>query len=375
MQSTVERLRTYRYNSTTGPLWCAKLLHDVEHPKESLESTSNLPFISHVFLGFHHGIVDGITTMKVCGCFVQLLNDVISGQPISDKVQIGELVSGEETEKLLQAKKKRIETDHELRETLIREMRSKCCKPRLLDSIYQAPEGMEDKSSQVIHNLDAATTEAFINRCRAERLTVHSAFTGLANLALIDLLMKKNVIQSSYTICSAHTTNLRRYWPGDTSLALGCHISPTFLYIKTPRDAGNRFWHYARTLHQNLKSSLESGKALEDIALRQLTTLSKTEETEDHVESKEENTEVRPDFFTSNMGDVTPFISRESEEIQVTQITRSISLHNTGISCSHVFHTFKGHLTHCLDFSTKSLSEDLARDYCAQIFRRLKEVI
>lgn len=372
VQATMELLRTHKYNSSAGPLWCAKLLYETEHPQGSLDS--KLPFVSHLFLGFHHGIVDGITTMKVCGCLVKLLGDVISGQPISDEEQIGELVSAKETEKLIRANKLRIEADYELRETLIRDARSKCSNPRLLRRIYQAPEGTEDRSAQVIRHLDVTTTEKFVNRCRTERLTVHSAFTALANVALIDLLMKKNVIQSSYTIYSAHTTNLRRYWPGDTSRALGCHISPTHLYTETPRDAGNRFWEYARTLHQNLKSSLESGKALEDIALRQLTTL-KTEEREDRVEDKEEITEAKPEYFTSNMGDVTPFVSGESEDIKVTHITRSISLHKADLSCSHVFHTFKGRFTHCLDFSTKFLSEDHARDYCDQIFRRLKEVI
>ncbi|XP_063585112.1 uncharacterized protein LOC134762530 isoform X1 [Penaeus indicus] len=375
VQATMERLRTYKYNSSAGPLWCAKLLHETEHLEGSLDSSSKLRFVSHLFLGFHHGIVDGITTMKVCGCLVKLLGDVISGQPISDEEQIGELVSAEETEKLIRAKKLRIETDYELREALIRGARSKCSNPRLLRRIYQAPEGSEDRSAQVIRHLDVATTEKFVNKCRTESLTVHSAFTALANVALTDLLMKENVIQSSYTISSAHTTNLRRYWPGNTSRALGCHISPTYLYTETPRDAGNRFWEYARTLHQNLKSNLESGKALEDIALRQLMTRPKTEEREDRVGDREENTEVEPEYFTSNMGDVTPFVSGESEDVKATHITRSISLHKAGLSCSHVFHTFKGRLTHCLDFSTKFLSEDLARDYCDLIFRRLEEVI
>ncbi|ROT74344.1 Malonyl CoA-acyl carrier protein transacylase [Penaeus vannamei] len=301
VQSTMEHLRTYKYNSTAGPLWCARLLRGVEHPDGGLDSSSSPPFVSHLFLGYHHGIVDGVTTMKVCGCLVKLLGDVISGQPISDEEQIGELVSAEETEKLVQAKKLRIETDHEYRETLIREAKSKCSHPRLLRRLYQAPEGTEDRSAQVVRHLDVATTEKFVNKCRAEGLTVHSAFTALANVALVDLLTRKGVIQDSYTICSAHTTNLRRYWPGDTTRALGCHIAPTYLHVETPRNA----------LHLNLKSYLEAGKALEDVALRQLTPRAKAEEREDR-EDKEENIDAQADYFTSNMGDVTPFLSQGS---------------------------------------------------------------
>lgn len=375
VQSTMEGLRTYKYNSTAGPLWCARLLRGVEHPDGGLDSNSSPPFVSHLFLGYHHGIVDGVTTMKVCGCLVKLLGDVISGQPISVEEQIGELVSAEETEKLVQAKKLRIETDHEYRETLIREARSKCSHPRLLRRLYQAPEGTEDRSAQVVRHLDVATTEKFVNKCRAENQTVHSAFTALANVALVDLLTRRGVIQDSYTICSAHTTNLRRYWSGDTTRALGCHIAPTYLHVETPRNATDGFWDYARRLHQNLKSNLEAGKALEDVALRQLTPRAKTEEREDRSEDKEENIEAQADYFTSNMGDVTPFLSQGSGDIEATRITRSVSLHEADLSYSHVFHTFKGRLTHCLDFSTRFLSEDLAREYCDQIFRRLEEVL
>nr|XP_053636076.1 uncharacterized protein LOC128691262 [Cherax quadricarinatus] len=251
--SVMERLRTYRYNSATGPLWCARLMSDVsccQSIQTSAHKTDDRSvFFRHshqLFVGFHHGIVDGWTAMKICGWTVTLLNDVISGKPVNND-QLGEHVSPKQTMELLLARKALIEANPKLIKKLTdgtnlqQEMKS------FFQLINQMPKEIEE-------------TKSFIHKCRAERVTVHSAFTALTGAALTDLLTEKGIVQDTYNIRVGHLINMRRYWKGDVSRSLGCHIlKPLLQCIDTSRNVLDKFWDFARSVHQELQRNIEDG--------------------------------------------------------------------------------------------------------------------
>ncbi|XP_069937990.1 uncharacterized protein [Cherax quadricarinatus] len=371
----MERLRTYRYNSATGPLWCARLMSDVSCCQSILTSAHKTDdrsvFFRHshqLFVGFHHGIVDGWTAMKICGWTVTLLNDVISGKPVNND-QLGEHVSPKQTMELLLARKALIEDNPKLIKKLTdgtnlqQEMKS------FFQLINQMPKEIEERSLHVERELDVSTTKSFIHKCRAERVTVHSAFTALTGAALTDLLTEKGIVQDTYNIRVGHLINMRRYWKGDVSRSLGCHIlKPLLQCIDTSRNVLDKFWDFARSVHQELQRNIEDGTIIEEEAFRMINDA----DIEPDIKS---DAPIRTDYDISNMGDVTALVTEGGEHINVTHILRSISIHNTAATCSHIIHTFRGKFIYVLDYNTKYVSTEIAETFCNKIFNNFLKVI
>nr|XP_053645218.1 uncharacterized protein LOC128697505 [Cherax quadricarinatus]XP_053645219.1 uncharacterized protein LOC128697505 [Cherax quadricarinatus] len=384
-------LKSYQYNSDTGPLWCTRLVADTssgqcEQTTSMVDNISSghsgqasphipddnlvsFPHSYHLFLGFHHSIVDGFSAMKICGFTVTLLNDVITGKPINDD-QLGEFVSREETMELVLAKKALIEADPLLMKKLTDEANLRKDKELFFSRIYQIPEGIEVKSLILERQLDTTTTRKFLNKCRAERVTVHSAFTALADAALVELMAEKDAVQDTYNIYNYHSVNMRRYWKGDVSKSLGCHVSVIFMNTHTPRNINEIFWDFARSVHQELQSKLKSGSALEEEAFDLLK--SDSMDTFEAIADSPSGL-VLPDYNTTNMGDVTALVTEGTDHIRVTRVIRSIS--NTVLACTHVFHTFRGRFLYLLDYSTRHLSTEIAESFCNKIFDNLLNVI
>nr|XP_053645220.1 uncharacterized protein LOC128697506 [Cherax quadricarinatus] len=384
-------LKSYQYNSDTGPLWCTRLVADTSSgqceqttsmednissghsgqasPHIPDDNLVSFPHSYHLFLGFHHSIVDGFSAIKICGFTATLLNDVITGKPINDD-QLGEFVSREETMELVLAKKALIEADPLLMKKWTDEANLRKDKELFFSRIYQIPEGTEVKSLTLERQLDKTTTSRFLKKCRAERVTIHSAFTALADAALVELLAEKGVVQDIYNIYNYHSVSMRRYWKGDVSKSLGCHVSIMKMYTDTPRNINEIFWDFARSVHQELQSKLTSGMALEEEAFDLLKS-----DSIDNFESVSNIPTgfVLPDYNTTNMGDVTALVTEGTDHIRVTRVMRSIS--NTAFACTHVFHTFRGRFLYLLDYSTKHLSTEIAESFCNKIFDNLLNVI
>ncbi|XP_053649921.2 uncharacterized protein [Cherax quadricarinatus] len=370
--SVIDCLRTYRYNSTTGPLWCARLMSDVSSHKTSPilpdDSSVSFPHLHQLFLGFHHGIVDGFTVMKICGLTVTLLNDVISGNPINNE-QLGEHVSPKQTMELVLARKALIEADPELRKKWVDETKILQEKKSFFNQIYQRPKEIEEKSLHVERELDESTTKRFFNTCRAEGVTVHSAFTALTNEAFIDLLVENGIVQDTYSICNGHLVNMRRYWKGDVSRSLGCHILyPVLLRMDTLRNISDTFWDFARSVHQELQRNIKDGKIIEAEAFRMINNV-KIELDLDSLPAD------GSDYHISNMGDVTALVTEGGDHVKVTRLLRSISIHKMPSSCSHIIHSFRGKFMYVLDYNTRNVSTEIADNFCNKVFSNLLKVI
>lgn len=106
----------------------------------------------------------------------------------------------------------------------------------LLKKTFKAVREEEVRTLYLTRNLDAETTTAFIKRCRAEGITVNSAFTVIANFALVDVLVYGGLEQDSYSIRSMRPVNTRRYWKGNSSQYLGCHLTLLDMILETPRN-------------------------------------------------------------------------------------------------------------------------------------------
>ncbi|KAK7071262.1 hypothetical protein SK128_016447 [Halocaridina rubra] len=363
-------LRSYRYNSETGPLWCARLLPVNQKVIPGCPIESDFPHRYHIFLGLHHGIADGMTAMKICGFIVTLLEDVIAGKHISDEEQLGDYVGQEETCSLINEKKVFLEQNPTKKNEAIKEIESyKDAKSVFMETLALAT-GTKNRTRSVTHFLNPEITHRFIQKCRAEGVTVHSAFTSLANVAIADILNEKGIDQESYKIINNHVINIRRYWTGDTSRSLGCHIvAPMRLYTDVPRNICGYFWDFARRVHDDLQNALNGGVILRNQAIGQLTSTRRMDPDDFFYPL------LPADYCTSNLGDVTSLVTEGGEHIRPLRVLRSVSIHSTNASWSHLFNTFRGRFVHVLDYNNGTVPKELAQSYSDQIFRRLEEVI
>lgn len=373
VQSVIDGLRQYRYDVTSGPLWCCRLLYDVTTDASEMDIPEGLEHMTHLFFGFHHSLHDATSNIRVCSWFTDILNDVVAGVPIDDRVQLGNYVSHEHFNRLVAEKRKIIEANPKLRAELVYEGAAKKSGLSLLRMVNPVTLGSEKngKSLHLKHMLDGATTGRFVKKCRAEGVTVHAAFTALANVALIDILKEKGIVLDEYVMTSSHVVNTRRYWRDPTHDSIGCHVCFPLLDLQslTPQNASQNFWSYARSVHTELKKELDSGKPLLQAAMNT------PSPDQDYTDFYQMTQPGLSNYSTSNMGDVTPMISQGGEHVKLTYFYRTISVSHTSSTLSHIIHTYRGFFIYVMDYNTGTIPTQTAERYCQKIFTNLDKVL
>ncbi|XP_042891221.1 uncharacterized protein LOC122265842 [Penaeus japonicus] len=348
---TLRRLRNNQYDSSHGPLWCAKLRPGPPSEGAAAERVQGFPHLYTFFLGFHHGITDGTSTMKICGFLVQLLNDVISGKRVDDVEQLGVFISGERTQKIVDERVAAMKADPELLQKMINESAAHKSPCSILNSTYR-------------------------DACRlTESVTVNTAFAALASVAMTDLLALGGLEQDSYRIRGDHVVSVRRYWDVDASPYLGCHILPPMpISVETPRNVGDKFWDFARSLHKEILSELKAGAVIREEALKNFF-MPENVNIDDVFHQPESELANTCDFCVSNMGDVTKLVTEGGDRLQATHVLRSVSIHGVPNNWSHLFHTFRGRFIYVLDYNTGKVTTQMAETFCERIFHHLHNVI
>lgn len=372
MQATIDCLRHYKYDITAGPMWCCKRLYDVEEEEEDgshFEAPLGFDHTSHIFFGFHHGLQDGISNTKIISWFNALLNDVISGLPIIDEVQLGNFASYEQTDRLIQEKKEIIDANPKLKGEMLGAINLKNSEMSLLRKAFPVPKDTETKGKalHLKHILNKTSTDRFFKKCRAEGVTIHAAFTALADMALIDLLKEAGIVQENYTMDSGHVVNVRRYWKDGVEDSLGAHTNfpLLFLEMKTPQNVRENFWDHTQAVHVDFKHQLDK------VLLNSALVSSEKHNFADYFQLPQT---MPHNYSTSNLGDATSVII-QGEHVHLTHFYRTISVNHTYNTLSHILHTFKGCLIYVMDYNGGTVSTQVAEKYCQKIFSYLEEVI
>ncbi|XP_069937908.1 uncharacterized protein [Cherax quadricarinatus] len=339
-------------SSTPHGLTASSLLHDftIRTSPQALspllaEEWSPWPCTSHLALGIHHGVADGFTALKICGFFLQLLNDVIAGTPVDDERSLENLslmLMGKEREK----------------------------KRGNLEVLFKVPKGLEDQALHLTSVLDEFTTKLLREKCFTEDVTLHSAFCALATVAFVDLLVEKNIISDKYTVYSKHSTNMRNYWSSDSSLAFGCHMAPINMCTRIPREVMKDFWSFARSFQRDFHREMENATMLQEAALNELCRSDVQNSREMFLNPPPRQT----DYYVSNMGDVTQLV-QGGPHVRPEFVLSTVSINKFNLACAHNLHTFKGCFIHTLDYATRYMTREVATKYCNKIFERLNEVV
>ncbi|XP_063606829.1 uncharacterized protein LOC134781503 [Penaeus indicus] len=344
----------HRYSfDMNGPLWCVKLLRG----SVGGDSVQEYPHVYTVFIGIHHVITDGTTNMMICGFLVQVLDDVIAGRPISDE-QLAVFVSPEKTDAIINKKVETLRANSELLFRQIKEFQAWQQKS-LFKSTYKKNEDTTLTTGFETIDFDYDTTASFLQRCRAEGVTVNSAYTAIANLAMMDLLIDGGLGKDTYNIRSDHVFNARRYWGEDSGGEyLGCHVMPLVpVTVETPRNARENIWNYVRLTNCELRKKITTDAALQEEAIKKCI--------------PEYSGVFEFDYTVSNMGDVTRLVMKGSQNVQPIYIFRSAAIHTVPATFCHFVHTFRSRLAVNILYSTERIKPETAKQCGQLIFKYL----
>ncbi|XP_068249742.1 uncharacterized protein [Palaemon carinicauda] len=365
-------LHSYRYNTETGPLFCARLLLSPTDLKfEPGEDDPREMHNSYMFFGLAHCFTDGTTNTQIMGHFLSLLNDVIANKPISND-PTGVFASDEQTVKVVKEKRHLMETNSSLEKEIAEEVQKYNTVQPLIITAFPAPTEERNPES-FVKILNHGITKELSKKCKEENITFNSGFSAVVNVALVDLLIKNGTIQDSYEIQCFHLVNLRRYWKVPMPKALGLHISyPLVIYKETPRKAGDHlFWDYARSLHKDIALSLDSGKVLLWQAYENPTSKNPPYTKEYLLGDKS----YSGDFLTSNMGDVTSKVTKGGDHVQVANFLRSSSVHLSEFPLEIECHTFRDKFSMIFSYNTAAVGSQFIEAFCDQIVYRLERLL
>ncbi|KAK7082067.1 hypothetical protein SK128_019465 [Halocaridina rubra] len=364
-------LQTYRYDSLAGPLWCARLMINSEHDEYNLDT--DFPFTAKFFLGIHHSITDGTTNIIICKGFVKILNDIISGNPIDEKSQMGSFISDVETDKIVALKMRELKKDTKLLHSIESSMSDMGLGMPTLLTVYPMPTGNQDKTGNLTHVLRETSTKKFIMKCKSEGVTLHSGLTALTLATKVKLLHGNRKVENSFRLIHGHVINLRRYWEGDASEALGCHAHmPLNMSTLVPNDVTSNFWEFTRHLHKDIQHHLKEETVLYRDAYMMMNN-NKDATFEDMFKPKSSG---QVDIVLSNLGDVTSIIGEGGPHVKPYLLVRHTSLNFTDImNLGLFFHTFRGRLTFSLLYNSKFILKETAQKYFNEMFLLLEDLI
>ncbi|MPC34293.1 hypothetical protein E2C01_027677 [Portunus trituberculatus] len=361
----LEALLHYRFPTTEGPLWCARLLHsgDLGHcSRHDLATT--FPHSRTLLLANHHGIADGTTNMFVTDSFLRILDDVLAGKPVDDTVQFGKVVAGEETKALLAAKMEELTKDKDSFKQLQNDLKNAAQAEKLIPQAYPMPRDPNYKCQIVLRDLDKESTMCFIKKCKQEGVTVNSGLASVFNVSLVDFVREGGLQQDFYRIRELHTVSLRRNWSGDTSGTLGVHMMPFENKISTPARWQNNFWEYARDMHKSLTQAIQRNNAFLYVLLS-----SDEGSMDDHFK---ERPMPECDYGSANMGNVDRLIPTEGQHVRLAHLLRVTSCWNDPMY--YMFHTLRGCFMYSLTYASDVLSRENAQRLVDKTFDNLKAV-
>ncbi|KAK4295248.1 hypothetical protein Pmani_032176 [Petrolisthes manimaculis] len=384
VEEVTQSLHTHQYNTTDGPLWCARLIPitDPHHQPLRFSSfcshlTSAFPHCYHLLFGFHHSLGDGNTFNKICGAFVAILDDVVAECPIDDEKQIGKFKVNTDFDELMASQEEEIENNPALIKEYTDASKKGQPEKSLVNKILPTKSLTTHRQTLLeTQTFDCETTSEFIRRSKMEGITVNSSFSAVCNIALCDLLREKEIQHENYVISNTHLIDMRRFWDPEVAVDnLGCYISlSNRVFVEVPTDVyqerlgdwqrleveQGRFWQVARAVHCGLHQLLESKDVLRRLAF--VTVCMKT--SEPHIDR---------DLSFNAHGDLSHLFSGR-KHLQTTQLVNSTAIHRTPLPWEHVTCTVRGRLIHTVKYNSGLVTKDLVTRYMDHIFRRIHQV-
>ncbi|MPC39123.1 hypothetical protein E2C01_032645 [Portunus trituberculatus] len=335
-----------------GTLWRARLVPVATpsyHPQHLSSFHADLqdtfPHCYHLMFGFSHAIGDCHTFIRICAAFSHILDSVLSGQEV-DTEQIGCFDLNEEYD------------------TRQRKLKKGCSKMKCGRRNAFVNEDRPKKTLLYTQTLDKAATTRLVEKCRAAKVTLSSFMAAACNLALVDLVVEKGIVQDTYSVSNVHMINIRRAWPKETNeRAFGCYIASSLrqFFVIPCTVSDEQFWQYTREIHRKFHGLLQDKLFMEKEAFVLWC----------YGTGNVQN--IRSDLSFNTRGNTTQRFEG-TKEITVTNLLSSTSIHNSSIPWDDDVGTVRGCLSHTTKYNTSMVSEATALLYSELVYARLLKI-
>lgn len=371
VEATLETLLRRGYRVHEGPLWFVRFLSHPSHSDTNHNHNNKYKYVC--IFGFHHNVSDGTTNMLFCRVFLEVLNDLLQGNPV-DLTEAGTFVAPLH-DKMADATSSQWTLFCMFLRRFYRAVISYGAHVSNFTQVFRMPAEVGAGTRIVHHQLDEANSHRLYLRCKMEGVTINSIFTAAANLALYQLMAVRRPDLAATRINCVHAVNMRRYWPRALKPAsLGCHISMLDVgFLVEERHLGE-FWEYSRKIHTALNRHLGGTRralAVQPISERMKLVVG-TNYWLDRLGLPSTNDSH---YCITNMGNLSATFPGSGPEVEVSRVLRTVSCHFMPTLCQHTLQTFRGRLSYSLDYYTQKLTRDTATQYAAGIMHILTSSI
>lgn len=370
VESTLESLLRRQYKVQEGPLWFVRFLTpslsgQADQNQNNKESINHNKYKYVCIFGFHHNVSDGTTNMSFCRVFLKVLNDLIQGNTI-DFTEAGTFAPPLH-DRLADAASSQWTLFCMFLKRFYRAVISYGAHVSNFTQVFRMPAEIGAGTRVLHHQLDEVTSHRLYLRCKMEGVTVNSAFTAAANLALYQLMTEQRPGLTSTRINCVHAVNMRRYWPqAQQPGSLGCHISMLDVGFPVEKSHLKEFWEYSRNIHTSLSRHLASTRralAVQPISERMKLVIGSNYWL-DRLGLPSTNDSH---YCVTNMGNLSSTFPGDGPEVEVSRVLRTVSCHFMPTLCQHTLQTFRGRLSYSLDYYTQKLTRETASQYAAGI--------
>ena len=360
-EEVLNSVKDKKFNLKDGPLWRARLFQSNKNPEKD-------SFTYDFLFNFNHAVTDGYSSLIICNEFLKIINDILSNETIDDTIQIGHHLPEVKKSEIQSAYMidSKIDQDEEYIDNLFQLETSKT----RLKNAFPVDSNMVPQSKSVYFILDKHETMIFINKCKEHGVTVHSAFTSILNLSIVNVLKEAGISEEIYQTNTYHLINFRRFYEESSEKILGCHIGSYFLDHKTKINDSTKFWNYAKEVHKKLNPMITTKQfSLQEKARLILCTNGKLEF------SLTNPREPGYYFSITNMGNINSLLTGEGEHVEIVDIVRSTTTHNISANFTVSCHTFRGKLTVNFDYSSRTVTDEAAQHIKDSVLDLLKNIV
>lgn len=370
---TLESLLQRRFVMEEGPLWFVRFMTVTPDGESTRDKNHNLNYKYVCFFGFHHNVSDGTSNMKFCKVFLQVLNDLLQGKDV-DMCEEG-IPCAPEHDIIADMYSSRWSLFCIFLHRFYKGILSYGAYIKNFTRFYPMPAHTSAATRVLHYQLDENTSTKLYLRCKMENVTLNSAFTAAANLALLQMMAAKQGTLATTNIHSVHAVNMRRYWQKQQKKdSLGCHISMLDVSFSTEQKHMDEFWEYSRSVHSKLTHHLSTTcRALQVQPISErlkivigsnywLDRLGLASTNDNH-------------YCVTNMGNLSFSFPGTGAEVEVSKVLRSVSCHFMPSLGQHTLQTFRSRFCYSFDYYTQKLTRETAALYAQSIIDILTKSI
>lgn len=331
-------------------MWRARLLphgSKISYPVTDIKD--KFPYQYSFIYVFHHALGDGLDGAFMLQCFGNILNDVIAERTISEE-ELSEFTDKTDLHILRQKVIDTLAKDQN-RISLVRTTVPPPDHTPLLLTIFPKPDVTKRTTRHVTRIVNSSVLQPLQLKVQEMAVSFNSCLMALINVAIVEMAQKAGKEHTSYVISANILGSLRRYLKYSRKFQIGPFNMILSHSSNVDTNGKKYFWDYCKKLHEEVRSSLKSGLALEQAAVKEM----------DHPDKPVDEYFTNPlpvthDYGISNLGTIPG--TTHDEHVQMTQAFSVNMVHRFIHSNLHQIFIFRSQCYYTISYDTYYFSEE-----------------